>query len=70
MISVALDCGYLVRNRRPIRESRAAGRQQDMQLLYMPAAVIPGPPQAEPGIQASFCNQSLDSGFALTRDPE
>jgi hypothetical protein len=33
------------------------------------APVIPGPPQAEPGIQVLF-EKELDSGFALTRAPE
>jgi hypothetical protein len=33
--------------------------------------VIPGPPQAEPGIQtASPQHRSLDSGFAQARAPE
>jgi hypothetical protein len=44
----------------------------------LPTAVIPGPPQAEPGIQrglitralARRLSRSLDSGFALTRAPE
>jgi hypothetical protein len=31
--------------------------------------VIPGPPQAEPGIQAAV-RKVLDSGFALARAPE
>jgi hypothetical protein len=31
--------------------------------------VIPGPPQAEPGIQP-LMRKKLDSGFALARAPE
>jgi hypothetical protein len=33
-------------------------------------SVIPGPPQAEPGIQPFAEPPFLDSGFALTRAPE
>jgi hypothetical protein len=33
-------------------------------------AVIPGRPQAEPGIQPGTLSSPLDSGFALARAPE
>jgi hypothetical protein len=34
------------------------------------AGVIPGPPQAEPGIQEPHGTAALDSGFAQERAPE
>jgi hypothetical protein len=53
----------LYQPRRAISRARGgAGRASTL-------LVIPGPPQAEPGIQAAV-RKILDSGFALTRAPE